>query len=437
MGEARDGRIGIWMTGALVVGTMIGAGIFMLPVSLAPLGANAIVGWAVSSAGALCIAFALARLSRLGGDGIQANIERQLGRHAAFLVAWSFWVSNWVSQAAVGIAGASALAWLNPHLAGPGTVIPVAVASVVLFTAVNAFGVRTSGAMSIVTVAIRLLPLAAVIGIFALRGARSAPYEPLAPMALTPGNIATATALTFFALTGFENATTPVDKVRDPARTIPRAILGGTLLVAIVFVLASSGVQLLLPARLVASSSAPFADAIAAQWGGGAASLAALGIAIAAFGCLNALILGTGELGYAMGLRGDLPAAMAWTWRGNTPVGAQIFGSILSIMLILANASRATANLFTFIILLSTASVLVLYLAGAFSSWRLTSSLKDRSILVVALLFILFAFYGCGVEADGWCLVLLAIGLVVREIVRRLASATMLAAPAIAVAPLE
>src|SRR5665213_2096955 len=283
MGEARDGRIGIWMTGALVVGTMIGAGIFMLPVSLAPLGANAIVGWAVSSAGALCIAFALARLSRLGGDGIQANIERQLGRHAAFLVAWSFWVSNWVSQAAVGIAGASALAWLNPHLAGPGTVIPVAIASVVLFTAVNAFGVRTSGAMSIVTVAIRLLPLAAVIGIFALRGARSAPYEPLAPMALTPGNIATATALTFFALTGFENATTPVDKVRDPARTIPRAILGGTLLVAIVFVLASSGVQLLLPARLVASSSAPFADAIAAQWGGGAASLAALGIAIAAF----------------------------------------------------------------------------------------------------------------------------------------------------------
>ena len=62
------------MTGAIVVGTMIGSGIFMLPVSLAPLGANAIFGWIISSLGALAIAFALAALSRRGGDGIQANI---------------------------------------------------------------------------------------------------------------------------------------------------------------------------------------------------------------------------------------------------------------------------------------------------------------------------------------------------------------------------
>src|SRR3954471_22587226 len=86
MGAPTDGRIGIWMTSALVVGTMIGSGIFMLPVALAPLGANAMIGWILSSIGALCIAFALGRLSRLGGEGIQANIERQLGRHAAFLV---------------------------------------------------------------------------------------------------------------------------------------------------------------------------------------------------------------------------------------------------------------------------------------------------------------------------------------------------------------
>ena len=74
-----DGQIGIWMTSALVVGTMIGAGLFMLPVSLAPLGANAVIGWILSGAGALCIAFTLARLSQVSGEGIQANIERQLG----------------------------------------------------------------------------------------------------------------------------------------------------------------------------------------------------------------------------------------------------------------------------------------------------------------------------------------------------------------------
>ncbi|MEA2755819.1 MAG: basic amino acid/polyamine antiporter, family [Aliidongia sp.] len=420
MGGPTDGRIGIWMTTALAIGTMIGAGIFMLPVALAPLGANAVIGWILSSVGALAIAFSLARLSTLGGDGFQANIERQLGKGPAFLAAWSFWVSNLAAQAAVAIAGASALSWINPAFTGPGFVIPVAIGSVLFFTAINAFGVRASGMMSIVTVAIRLLPLVGVILIFLLRKIGSVAFEPLAPIAVTPGNLATATALTFFALTGFENATTPVDKVRDPARTIPRAILGGTLFVAILYLLASTSVQLILPAAVAAVSPAPFADAISAQWGGGAALLVALTIAIAAFGCLNALILGTGELGYALGLRRDLPAAMTWTWRGNTPVGAQIVGSLLSVLLILANSSRASAALFTFIILLSTASVLVVYLAGALSAWRLSRSPLARSIVVIAMLFILFAIYGTGAEPCLWGLALLAIGLALRAIMHRL-----------------
>ena len=418
MTAAKDGRIGIWMTSALVVGTMIGAGIFMLPVSLAPLGANAVVGWILSIAGALTIAFSLACVSRLGGDGIQANIERNLGRNAAFLVAWSLWVSNWAAQAAVAIAGVSSLSWINPTFAGPGFVIPLEVASVVFFTAINAFGARASGVASIITVAVKLLPLVGVILIFALRSAGSAAYQPLAPMALTFGNIATATALTFFALTGFENATTPVDKVRDPARTIPRAIMGGTLFVGILYLFASTGLQLLLPAQIVARSSAPFADGIATQWGGGAASFVAIAIAIAAFGCLNALILGTGELGYALGMKRDLPVVMTWTWRGNTPVGAQIVGSALSVLLIVANSSRAGASLFTFIILLSTAAVLIVYLGGALSAWRLVSSISARLAILVALLFIGFAFYGTGAEASLWSLLLLAIGVVVRAIMQ-------------------
>jgi APA family basic amino acid/polyamine antiporter len=420
MTTVNDGRIGIWMTSALVVGTMIGAGIFMLPVSLAPLGANAVVGWILSIVGALAIAFSLACLSQLGGDGIQANIERKLGRTAAFLVAWSFWVSNWAAQAAVAIAGASALSWMNPTSAGQGFVIPLAVASVMFFTAINAFGARASGVASIITVAVKLLPLVGVTLIFGLRSAGSAPYQPLAPLALTVGNIATATALTFFALTGFENATTLVDKVRDPARTIPRAIMGGTLFVGILYLSASTAIQLLLPARIAAKSSAPFADGIAAQWGDGAASFVAIAIAIAAFGCLNALILGTGELGYALGMKRDLPAVMTWTWRGNTPVGAQIVGSALSVLLIVGNSSRAGTSLFTFIILLSTAAVLFVYLGGALSAWRLVSAISARFAILVALLFIVFAFYGTGAEAGVWSLVLLSIGVVVRTILRRI-----------------
>jgi APA family basic amino acid/polyamine antiporter len=170
----------------------------------------------------------------------------------------------------------------------------------------------------------------------------------------------------------------------------------------------------------VASSPAPFADALAAQWGRGAASLAALGIAVAAIGCLNGLMLGTGELGYAMALRGDLPKVVAVTRGTNTPIVAQLVGSGLTILLLLANSSRSTASLFTFIILLSTAAVIVVYLVGSLAAWKLAPGRGARAIIAVGILFIAFAAYGTGLEADLWCLVLLAIGVVLRAVVRAL-----------------
>jgi APA family basic amino acid/polyamine antiporter len=319
----------------------------------------------------------------------------------------------------VAIAGASALSWVNPAYSGPGFVIPVAIGSVVLLTGVNAMGARASGGMSILTVAIKLVPLVGVGLILALQGRVGKPFQPLAPAPFNLANLGSAVALTFFALTGFENATTPVGKVRDPERTIPRAILWGTLFVAIIYLVASTSVQLLLPAKLVAASPAPFADAISLQWGARLASVAALAIAVAAFGSLNGMILATGELGYAMGLRRDLPAFMTWTLDRGTPVGSQLVAAVLSVLLILANSSRASEKLFSFIILLSTAAVLVVYLAGVLSAWRLSKSAGSRAAMVVASLFILFATYGSGLEADLWCLVLLVIGIAVRWAMHR------------------
>jgi basic amino acid/polyamine antiporter, APA family len=273
-----------------------------------------------------------------------------------------------------------------------------------------------------VTVAIKVLPLLAVIWLFLEHGATGTAYEPFAPVQINFANVATATALTFFALTGFEAATAPVCKIRNASRTIPRALLGGTAFVTLLYLAAGTGIQMLLPASVVAASPAPFADALVSHWGHGVASFAALAIAISAFGCLNCLTLGTGELGYSMALRGDLPSAMARTRGANTPVVAQMVGSALALLLILANSSRATANLYTFIILLSTAAVIVVYLAGVLAAWKANRPLSARSIFVVAILFIAFAIYGTGLEADLWCLVLLVAGLLIRTVMRRLNS---------------
>jgi basic amino acid/polyamine antiporter, APA family len=418
--SAKPQMIGFWMTAALVVGTIIGSGIFMLPVSLAPLGRNALIGWVISGVGILCIAYGLARLSRLGGDGIQANVEKEYGPTVAFLVAWSFWVSNWVAQAAVAVAAAAALSFVSPALGGEAAIVPMAIGWLVLLTAINAAGVRAAGSFSIVTVAIKLIPLLAVVFLFAERGVTGGTFEPLAPLPVNFANIATATALTFFAFTGFETATTPVGKVRDPERTIPRALIGGTAFVVVLYLIAGTAIQMLLPTSAIVASPAPFADALVSRWGNTAATVSALTLAVAAIGCLNGLILGTGELGYAMALRGEMPKAMTKTRGGNTPVVAQIVATVLSVILLLANSSRATAHLFTFIILLSTAAMVLVYLTSALAAWRCSPAPAQRLLIAGAVLFIAFATYGIGLEASLWCLVLLAIGLGVRAVMFRL-----------------
>src|SRR4029078_1422514 len=154
----RDEQLGIWMTSAVVVGSMIGAGIFLLPVALAPLGINAIAGWLISSAGALCIAFSLAQLTRAGGAGIQAHIEHAFGPTVAYLVTWAFWTSNLAGTAGLAIAFAAALSWISPGFGGPWFVIGAAIAAVVALTLANASGVRSAGGVALGVVAVNTCP---------------------------------------------------------------------------------------------------------------------------------------------------------------------------------------------------------------------------------------------------------------------------------------
>lgn len=417
MASPRDHKLGIWMTSGLVVGSMIGSGIFMLPVSLAPLGANTLIAWPVSIAGAIAIAFALASLRLVGPGGIRASSERAFGPTIAFVTTWAFWWSNLAAQAALAIATASALSSLVPMLAGGAAIVAVAVSSVVFLTLVNLRGVRTSGGLSLLTVAIKLLPLFAVVALVVLRGFAGVPFQPLANSPTNLSNVASATALTLFALTGFENAVAAVDKVRDASRILPRALLGGTAFVGLVYLLSSSGVMLMLPADQITRSPAPYADVIAAGWGAQVGALAAAAIAVSAFGALNCLILGTGELAFAMGLRADLPHAMSRTCHEDIPFVAHAVGGVLTIFLIVANSTKATASLFTFVILLSTAAILVVYAVGAVAAWNDNRSVGRRVVISAALLFILFAFYGAGLEADLWCALLIVCGLGLRTVV--------------------
>ncbi|HEY2016193.1 MAG TPA: APC family permease [Bryobacteraceae bacterium] len=264
------------------------------------------------------------------------------------------------------------------------------------------------------TVAIRVLPLLAVIVVVLVRHSHGQPTAPLARAPITTNNLATAVTLTLFAMLGFETGTTPVGKVRNPARTIPRALMAGTAFCVLLYLFSSTSVSLILSPQATANSLAPFADALKTNWGETAARLAAVGIAIAAIGGLNSnLVCGT-EVGYSMGLRRDLPVSLARTSGNNTPVVSVLLASVLTIVLVLLNTSKSTTQLFIFVSLLTTTATLVVYLIGAIAALRTRPSIVAGAIIGASIIFSLFAFYGAGLEANLWGFVLLLIGLAVR-----------------------
>lgn len=428
---ANSRQLGFWMSWSVVVGTMIGSGIFMLPASLAPFGVNAIVGWIVSGLGAVALAYSIGRLARAnGGGGIQSYIERAFGPIVGFLATFAYWISSWAALAAVSLAGAAAVGRLAPALSSDTSVALVAVGILLLFQATNLLGARSTGRLAVLAALLKILPLAAVLIVFVQVEFGDGTMAALAPMPLNLDNIAAASAITLFAMLGFENAAAPVDKVKDPNRNIPRALVGGTVFVALLYLLVSSAILFLLPVDVASSSNSPFADAIGRGWGDVGVLLAALGIAISAAGYVNANVLVTGELGYSMALRGELPTMFARTIGESTPLNAQLLGTGLASALILANMSKGTADLFTFVALLTASATLWLYLASALAALKQ----RPRGMALVAVLgglaFTFFAFYGSGLEANLWSLALLAAGAIVYFLMRSSAATPPAGAPA-------
>ena len=143
--------IGIWTSVALVMGNMIGSGVFLLPASLAPYRGISLIGWLVSAAGSIFLALVFARLARFNPatGGPYAFTRMAYGDLAGFLVAWGYWISIWSTNAALAIAFVGYLDPFIPTLVrNPAWAATLAVALVWLMTAVNIMGIAARGACS-------------------------------------------------------------------------------------------------------------------------------------------------------------------------------------------------------------------------------------------------------------------------------------------------
>ena len=414
-------QVGFWMATALVVGNAIGSGIFLLPPALAPFGADNLPGWLLTAAGAISLGLVFAALSRLapGAGGPYAYTRAAFGDLAGFTVAWAYWVSIWVGNAAIGTSAVGYLGEFVPWMvATPLNTALATVGFVWALTLVNCAGIRAAGWVQAVTTVIKLLPLFAAIGLL-VSNASSLGVIAGARAHFTIDGTASVATLALWAMLGLESATIPADKVKGSAATVQRATIAGTVATVVLSAAGCAAVLLLVPAPQLAGSHAPFATLMGTAWGPGAAGVVSLCAATSALGALNGWILLQGELPRAMAADGLFLRSFGWTTARGTPVPGLVATSGLVTALVLLNVHRTLVGVFTFFVLLATTASLAAYLASSLALVRLRTregpvgrrSGRALGILGCAgAIYAIGALAGAGREAVLWGAVLLLAG---------------------------
>lgn len=408
----RPGRkLGLFAAIALIMGNMIGSGVFLLPASLAPYGWNAVLGWVVTIAGTLVLAWVFAALTRAlpAARDPTGFVAEAFGELPAFLVAWLYLVSIWSAVASISMAGVSYLSSLVPVIsATPFLPSLCAMLLVWTMTVVNLRGVHAAGRFQILTVALKLVPLLGVIGLAALvLGQGTGEIRPFVASEIDTGQLSGAAALTLFALLGFECASVAAGKVENPAVNVPRATLWGTALTGLVYLLVCSAVALMLPEAVAAASPAPLATFVETYWNTGTGQLLSLFAIISCVGAVNGWVLMQGELPRSMAERGILPAWFAGTDTRGTPMRALLLSGAIATFFLVFTASRSMQGIYEFLLLLSTSSTLWLYLLCALAAVRMK---VVRGLALVGAVYALWTLWGAGLEATGWSLVLAVAG---------------------------
>jgi len=408
--------LGLWMLIALVIGNIIGSGVFVLPAALAPFGAASLLGWGISLGGALMLALVYARLSQIipNHGGAYAYARRAFGDRVGFIVAWSYWVCVWSANAAIAVAFAGSLGSVWPAAtATPLRAALCALGALWICTSISLAGVREAGRTAIVLTLLKLVPLV-VFGLLGLGWVHASAFEPFNSSGLPLVSVASSVAaLTLWAFLGLESATVPTDVVIDPQRTVPRATIIGVTIAGLATMLACTVVIGMLPADVLHTSAAPMAEAARRTWGTWAGMAIGVIATVSCFGALNGWVLLQAQTTLAAAEDGLFPAAFARLDKRGTPWIGLLVSSVLASALIASNYSRTLVALFTFTILLSTAATLIPYLVTVLAWWRIDSTARvwRRVVALGALAFSVWALIGTGTETLLWGAVLLLAGL--------------------------
>jgi APA family basic amino acid/polyamine antiporter len=408
---------GLTTATALIVGSIIGVGIFNLPTSLAGYGPITLVSMGLTTIGALALAVLFAGLSRrLPADGgPYAYARTGFGNTVGFFNAWSYWITAWAGNAAIAVGWVLYVeVFINK---GHNRFYSVLLVLIGLWVPalVNLSGVKNMGSVQVITSVIKFIAVGfmAIVGLFFISSANYTPWNVSGESAIAA--IGGGMAIALFSYLGVETAAVAAGKVRDPDRNIPRATIFGTLATAVVYMLSLTAVFGILPTHELANATAPFSDAANVIFGGTwAGKVMAVAVIISGLGALTGWTMICAEMPLAAAKDGLFPEPFKkMSPQGVPPFGIIASTALASIAMIINFLGSGGATVFTTLVLMTgiTAAIPYAFSALAQIKWRLVDHrelqtprfVRDMIVAVVALIFsILFIVYSRNTGHSFW-----------------------------------
>lgn len=414
--------LGLSQSTALIMGSIIGVGIFSLPYSLASYGPISLIAMGLATVGAVALALMFAVMSRrLPADGgPYAYARSAFGNGLGFSNAWSYWITAWGGNAAI------VVGWVYyvEHFLNKGSVVgwSIAIALVGLWipAMINLTGVRSMGSFQVWTTVLKFIPLAimSTVGLFFIKSGNFSPWNVSGNSSLSA--IGGAMAICLFSYLGVETAAVAAAKVRDPERNVPKSTIYGTLASSAVYLLSMVAVFGIVPTSdlALAANKASYSTAANSIAGGGswAGNLVALAVIISGIGALNGWTMICAEMPLAAAKDGLFPARFGRLSSRKVPAFGIISSTVLaSVAVIISYMGASGSTVFTTLVLMTgiTAAVPYAFSALAQIKWRFHDNqvihtprlVRDLSVAIVAFVFSLAFIYYSRNSSDNWYVV--------------------------------
>jgi basic amino acid/polyamine antiporter, APA family len=407
-------RLGTGDAVVIGLGSMIGAGVFSaFAPAAAAAGSGLLVGLALAAGVAYCNAIASAQLAAQypASGGTYVYGRERLGEWWGFLAGWGFVIGKTASCAAM------ALTFAAYAVPGPGWLQRAAAAGAVLaLTAVNLRGITRTAELARVLVGVSLAALAVVVG--AILAGGSEPANLTLDGSAGPYGILQSAGLLFFAFAGYARIATLGEEVRDPRRTIPRAIPLALGITVAVYAIVAVAALLALGSAALAASATPLATAVEESGAAWAVPVVAVGAAVASLGALLALIAGVGRTALAMARERDLPRWLASVHpRHRVPDHAELVVAVAVVLLVVTTDLRGAIGFSSF-------GVLTYYAIANASAWTQAGEWRrwPRVLNAVGLVGCVALVATLPVRAVAAGAAMFAAGLAWRAIVQRRAA---------------